>query len=398
MRILVLSWEYPPNVVGGMGRHVAELSPELARQDVELHLATPTASPDAPPVTTENGLTVHRVFAPALNTSTNIFQRVKKVNQTLESHLYELSRQRGACDLIHTHDWLTGFTALGLKEKWECSVITTIHATERGRNRGHLGSQLQHAIDNAERKLTQHSERVIVCSCHMANEVQYFFRIPADKLDVIPNGVNIEALQNNVGPAELAEFRAKYAAPDDKVVFSVGRLAYKKSIHLLVQAIPQILQECPQARFIIAGKGPEAKNLQQQAKNLGIADRINFIGFVSDAERNMFLETADCAIFPSLYEPFGIVALEAMALHCPVIVSDVGGFAEVVKHAETGIKIYPDNIDSTAWGVTHALNNPEWAKRHANRAFNKVKEDFNWPRIAGLTIETYRRAIAELAR
>jgi glycogen(starch) synthase len=396
MRILMLSWEYPPNVVGGMGRHVAELSPELARQNTELHVVTPTASPDAPPVSTENGVAVHRVFSPALNTSTSIYQRVKEVNQTLEDYLHQLSQQHGPCDLIHSHDWLTGFTALGLKEKWGCPLITTIHATERGRNRGHLSSQLQYAIDNAEKTLTQASERVIVCSGHMANEAQYFFQIPADKLNVIPNGVNINMLKNNVSQADLAEFRAKYAAPDEKVVFSVGRLVYEKGIHLLVQAAPRILQECPQTKFIIAGKGPEADNLKQQVRNLGIADKFNFIGFISDAERNMFLESANCAIFPSLYEPFGIVALEAMALHCPVIVSDVGGFAEVVKHAETGIKIYPDNVDSTIWGVTHALNNTEWTERHARHAYKKVKEIFNWPRIAGLTIDAYRRALAEM--
>jgi glycosyltransferase involved in cell wall biosynthesis len=126
-----------------------------------------------------------------------------------------------------------------------------------------------------------------------------------------------------------------------------------------------------------------------------VADRVKFIGFISDKERNQLFKVADCSIFPSLYEPFGIVALEAMALGCPLVVSDVGGFAEVVRHAETGIKIYPDNVESTAWGIVHALSHPDWARKHTIKARQSVEKHFNWPHIAGLTINVYHRILAE---
>jgi glycogen(starch) synthase len=393
MRILMLSWEYPPNVVGGLGRHVAELAPALARQGLELHVVTPVSKAVMQGVSVEDGLTVHRVLTPAIDPSNNIFYRAHQINEVIEDYLRRLSQQAGQCDLIHVHDWLTGFAGLALQRAWRCPLVATVHATEKGRNQGHLTHPLQQSIDQAERDLVNQARRVIVCSHHMKNEVQYFFQTADDKLDVIPNGVDLAALAKPHSSQALAAFRANYAAPEEEIIFTVSRLVYEKGVHLLIQAMPLVLEECPRARLIVAGKGPEADNLKLQAEHSGVAGQVSFIGFISDEVRNQFFEVADCAIFASLYEPFGIVALEAMALGCPLIVSDVGGFSEVVKHAETGIKIYPNNVDSTAWGIVHALKHPEWTKKHTAKARRSVQERFNWPRIAALTIDTYRRTL-----
>jgi glycosyltransferase involved in cell wall biosynthesis len=120
---------------------------------------------------------------------------------------------------------------------------------------------------------------------------------------------------------------------------------------------------------------------------------VNFIGFVSDEDRNRLFAVADCAVFPSLYEPFGIVALEAMALGCPVVVSDVGGLSEVVTHKETGITVFPNDPESIAWGVLHTLKNPKWARKHAAKARQSVAELFNWTRVAILTKDVYQRVL-----
>lgn len=392
MKILMLSWEYPPYVVGGMGRHVAELVPALARQDIEIHVVTPVSDVKWADIFIEDTITVHRVFTPALTAETDIYQRAIAVNQSLENYIRQIN-QKSRYDLLHTHDWLTGPAAIALQANGDLSLVVTIHATERGRNRGNLQTELQHAIDRLECQLAQTADRLIVCSRHMADEVEQFFQV-ADS-QIIPNGVNLAHLRDGHNPAQLTAFRAEYARPEEKVVFTIARLVYEKGIHILLQAAPAILARCPQTRFIIAGKGPEADKLKQQTHYLGLADRVQFTGFISDEARNQLFQVADCAVFPSLYEPFGIVALEAMALGSSLVVSDVGGLAEIVRHGKTGIKVYPDNVESTAWGVIHALTHPDWAKNHAQRARQTVENQFTWPHIARQTIGLYSQLLLD---
>lgn len=398
MRILMLSWEYPPYVVGGLGRHVAELTPALARQGIEVHVVTPTANSDEVGISIEDSNTVHRVFAPEIAATTpDIYQRAVETNKIMADYAEQAQIVVGKFDLIHAHDWLTGFAAGTLQAAWGTPLVITIHATERGRVRGYLAGHLQWAIDGAEHKLIEEAERVIVCSRYMYYELQNLFHTPAEKLEVIPNAVMLEDVRNGLNPQELAVLRAKFAKPDDKVIFTISRLVYEKGVHQLVQAAPWVLKECPEARIVIAGRGPEAEYLKQQAIDLNVADRVNFVGFITDEERNHLFRTAACAIFPSLYEPFGIVALEAMALMCPVIVSDVGGFSEMVKHLETGITVYPDDAGSIAWGILHTLNHPDRAREYAQKAYQSVEMLFNWPRIARLTIDVYQRVLEKQA-
>ncbi|GAB4409142.1 MAG: glycosyltransferase family 4 protein [Anaerolineae bacterium] len=394
MRILMLSWEFPPYVVGGLGRHVAELTPALAQRGIEVHVVTPTAKDDEVGVSIEDGITVHRVFAPQVAaTMPDIYQRAVETNKIMADYAEQAQIAFGKFDLIHTHDWLTGFAGGTLQAAWGIPLVVTIHATERGRVRGYLAGHLQWAIDGAEHKLIEEARQVIVCSRYMYHELQNLFHTPADKLAVIPNAVMLPDVRNGLNPQELTALRAKFADPGDKIVFTISRLVYEKGVHQLVQAAPRVLNECPEARIVIAGRGPEADYLKQQAIDLNVADRVNFVGFISDEERNHLFRTAACAVFPSLYEPFGIVALEAMALMCPIIVSDVGGFSEMVKHMETGITAYPDDASSIAWGVLHTLNHPDLAREYALKARQSVETLFNWPRVAGLTIDVYQRVL-----
>jgi glycogen(starch) synthase len=397
-----------------MGRHVAELVPALAAQGVDTHVITPIGEPsiaeirhqipeqfasrpqlqDPPPatVTVEDGLTVHRVYTPHKNDPTDIYTRSQEVNRVIERYALHLQQTYGRCELVHTHDWLTGAIGLKLQKQWNCCLMSTIHATELGRGRGHLANDLQRAIDQAERELIEHSRHIIVCSRHMFYELQTFFHVPTEKLHIVPNGVDIENLRR-MPENHLPEFRAQFAAPGERIVFSIARLVFEKGMHRLIDAAPQILQSCPDVRFVIAGKGPEAGNLRRQAEALGVADRVNLIGFISNEERNKLFRIADAAVFPSLYEPFGIVALEAMALGCPVVVSDVGGFSEVVTHRKTGITVFPDNPQSVAWGVTQALIRADWNQEHIVNAKQWVEENYTWARVAQLTRDVYRTTI-----
>ena len=394
MRVLMLSWEYPPYIVGGLGRHVAEIAPALVQAGIEVHLVTPRWAGGAPQEES-NGLTVYRVdppAAPAADFNTKAWQ----TNIKLEEEAAKICQREGI-RLIHNHDWLTAFSATALKRSFKIPLLTTIHATEQGRARGFLATDAQRAIHSTEWWLTYEAWRVICCTQYMANEVISFFQAPTDKIDIIPNGVEADRFAAWDG-VDLTRFRSMYALPGEKIIFNVGRVVQEKGAQVLVEAMPKVLAENPAAKFVIAGTGDLLPTLRARAWNLGVGDKILFTGFIPDQDRDRLYKVASCAVFPSLYEPFGIVALEAMAARVPVVVSLVGGLQEVVKHSETGITVYPDNPESLAWGINHTLARPDWAAQRAANAYRVVLEQYNWQRIAQRTIQVYERIVAERAK
>lgn len=401
MRVLMLSWEYPPNVVGGMGTHVGALVPAMARRGVQLSIITPRLGGGDPESRVEPDSIVHRV-EPTLPPSGEFFATVKETNQTLEAFANTLWRntgdnrglQEGRFDLIHAHDWLAGFAAVGLKRQHKVPLVVTMHATERGRRRGHLPEEISQAIDQAEWSLTYEAWRVITVSNNMSEEVRKFFNVPENKITVIPNGVDASRF-DSLHAADLSGFRRRWARDDERIVLFVGRMEYQKGPQVLVEAAPLILSQFPAARFILAGKGGLERDLDQRVSELGLGDKVRMAGFLPDADRDMLYRVADVAVFPSIYEPFGIVALEAMAAKCPVVVSDVGGLGEIVVHNETGLLVNPDNVLSLAWGVIHSLSQPDWSAARAASAYRIIRGEYDWGAIAERTIELYRQVIAE---
>lgn len=402
LRVLMLSWEYPPYVVGGLGAHVAALAPALARAGIVVHVVTPRFKGGAPRErlgATARGALPPSVFRvePPVNRLDNFFADAQQTNLNLGEQAQALYERVGGFDLIHAHDWLVAFAATALKRLHKTPLLATIHATERGRGRGVLGGEMAHAINGTEWWLTYEAWRVITCSAFMRDEVREYFNVPPDKIDIVPNGVDTTPF-DALAALDLAEFRARWAQPTERIVFNVGRVVQEKGAHLIVEAAPRVLAEMPNVKFIIAGKGSSVDDLRRRVWELGAQDKVNIAGFVSDADRDRLLKVADAAIFPSLYEPFGIVALEAMAARCPVIVSAVGGLQEVVRHDVTGVTIYPNNVESLAWGVLHTLRDPARARARAAKAYRMVKKEYNWDHIAEQTIAIYERIARERAR
>jgi len=394
MRILMFSWEYPPHVVGGLGKHTAELLPPLADlSGLELHLVVPRLS-GGEPVERVGRATVHRVEVSV--TEGDFYTRAWKTNLYLEEYARRLWKRTGPFDLVHVHDWLVAFVGATLKRGYRVPLLSTIHATERGRGRGELRSDQARAIHQVEWWLAFESWRVIACSSYMRDEITDYFQCPRDKIDVIPNGVDTTRFDRLEGQ-DLTHFRSMYALPQEKIVFSVGRVVYEKGLHVLIRALPLVLAQEPWVKVVIAGKGPELETLRSLAWELNVGEKVLFSGFIADEDRDRLFRIADCAVFPSLYEPFGIVALEAMAARCPVVVSEVGGLKDVVRHAETGITVYPDDPASLAWGIVHTLQHPEWAAQRVANAYRVVCEEYNWQHIARLTADVYERVIAERA-
>ncbi|MCF8565737.1 glycosyltransferase family 4 protein [Alicyclobacillus tolerans] len=185
-----------------------------------------------------------------------------------------------------------------------------------------------------------------------------------------------------------------YALEEEQIVLFVGRLVQEKGVHTLLEAAPKILSEQTNVKFVIVGTGPVEAELRDLAHRSGLGHKVHFTGFISDEERNHLFNIADLAVFPSLYEPFGIVALEAIAAGTPVVVSDIGGLADVVEHGRNGLKVYAGDASSLATQVTSLLRNPEWAKALSHTAMEQLKK-YDWNRIAFDTLAVYQRVLSE---
>ena len=383
MRVLMLSWEYPPKNVGGLARHVYDLSHALVKNGVDVHLVT-CGGQGAPACERDGGVNVYRV-APYHVSSPDFVTWVVQFNVAMLERIIPLLWEIGECSILHAHDWLVAYAARALKHAQRLPLVVTIHATEFGRNGG-LHNDMQRHISDIEWWLTYEAWRVICCSRFMKGEVRHVFQLPDDKVKVIQNGVD----PANFSGRSRKTRRTDYAAPDEKIIFYVGRLVREKGVQVLLDAAPEILAHQQGAKFVIAGKGPFEEALKKQAAFLGISNRVYFTGYIDDEVRNNLYHWADVAVFPSLYEPFGIVALEAMAARTPVVVANSGGLDEIVNHGLDGLKTYSGNSHSLAQNILAVLKKPALGERLRENAFSRVQREFNWLEIAGETAAVYR--------
>lgn len=388
MKILALAWEFPPRIVGGIARHVAELYPEIIELGYEVHLLTVEFG-SAPKYELVEGIHLYRCPVAHGN---DFFHWIANMNDSMGSFGGQLIEQQGDFDLIHAHDWLVGDAAIALKHSFKLPIVATIHATEYGRYNGIYNTNQQY-INGKEKLLAHEAWRIIVCSHYMEQEVQRVLQSPADKIDVVYNGIRPEKKQHAY--FDRLEFRRRYANDREKIIYYVGRMTYEKGVSVLLNAAPKIISAVGDSvKFIIIGGG-NTSHLQHQARSLGIWDKCYFTGFMSDADLDKFQTIADCAVFPSLYEPFGIVALESFAARVPVVVSDTGGLPEVVQHDRSGIVTRANDPDSLAWGVLKVLNDPSHSQYLVNNAYQSLEERFNWEDLAKQTIAVYHQVIYE---
>ena len=390
MKILMLTWEYPPRIVGGIARVVHDLSKRLIKDGHEVTVVTYRDNADVPEYENDKGVNVYRVDNYMIHPN-NFIDWILQLNFNLVSKATEIINKEGGFDVIHAHDWLVANAAKALKNAYGIPVVATIHATEAGRNSG-IHDDTQRYINDTEWMLTYEASEVIVNSNYMKNELQRLFRLPYEKINVIPNGIN---LSNFIGIERDYDFRRQYAMDNEKIILYVGRLVYEKGIQHLIAAMPKVLSNYHDAKLIIAGRGGMMDELRQEANNLGLNDKIYFTGYLDSKQVQKMYKCADVAVFPSTYEPFGIVALEAMLAGVPTVVSDVGGLDEIVTHGVDGMKAYAGNANSIADSITALLYDHQLATNVAKKAKQKVKEQFNWEKIAQDTHFTYEKAVCQ---
>jgi len=390
IRVIMLSWEYPPRIVGGISRHLFELAHGLVGRGVEVHVIT-CEHPGTKSEEVEDGIHLYRVGPKGQ--ANDFIHWVQLLNESMRERGIALIEELKTVDapiLIHAHDWLAHYAASALKHQFQLPLVATIHATEHGRNSG-INGPTQEYINSVEWNLQNEAWRVIVCTEFMKRECERALNTPWDKMDIIYNGVDAaKFVVPEFSDAEKAAFRAKYAAPEEKIVFFVGRMVREKGVQILIESLPKIRWGYHDTKLVIAGGG-HRDHLVNLAAYLGMERHVYFAGFIPDAELLKLYSVIDIACYPSLYEPFGIVALEAMAAKVPVVVSDAGGLPEVVLNGITGTTTYAGNPNSLADGILSLLHQPDRARAMSAAAYERLDADFNWDKLAAQTIEVYDR-------
>ena len=387
MKILLVSWEYPPVVIGGLGRHVHHLATELAAagHDVVVLSRRPTGTdPQTHPSTDE----VHdgvRVIAAAedpheFTFGTDMMPWILAMGHAMIRAGLGLGDWQP--DIVHAHDWLVASPAVALAQFFDVPLVSTIHATEAGRHSGWVSGSISRQVHAQESWLVRDSDSLIACSASMRDEITALFGPELAEISVIPNGIDTDGWpfaprRPHPGPAELLYF---------------GRLEYEKGVHDAIAALPRIRRAHPGTTLTIAGDGTQLDFLTAQARKHKVLKATKFVGRVDHSQLLELLHRADAAVLPSLYEPFGIVALEAAAAGTPLVTSTAGGLGEAVIDGVTGLSYPSGDVSALAAAVRSLLDSPAAAQQRAVAARERLTSEFAWSTVAAETFQVYLAA------
>ncbi|NKY49447.1 glycosyltransferase family 4 protein [Nocardia vermiculata] len=393
MKILMVSWEYPPVVVGGLGRHVHHLAVELAAAGHEVVvLARRPMGTDATTHPTHTFID-ERVLVvavaedpPSFDFGEDMLAWTLAMGHAMVRAGIALSKpgiaEGWTPDVVHAHDWLVAHSAIALAEHYDVPLVSTIHATEAGRHSGWVSGRVNKQVHSVEWWLARESDALITCSTSMQEEVESLYGPELVPVTVIRNGIDVGAWT----------FRERSPRSGPPRLLYVGRLEYEKGIQDAIAALPRIRRAHPGATLTIAGVGTQFEWLRERARVHRVARAVNFAGRLDHAELLGWLHGADAVVLPSRYEPFGIVALEAAAAGTPLVTSTAGGLGELVIDGVTGTSFDPADVTGLVEAVTAVLDDPIAAQRRAYAAHERLSEDFAWDVVAAETIQVYQAA------
>src|SRR4051812_33978065 len=388
----MLSWEYPPVMYGGLGRHVHALSEALAIAGHEVTVVTQHAA-GASFDEVVGGVRVVRAPAdPPLVARDDLLAWVMSLNHSLGRAATHVATH-STFDVVHAHDWVVAHAAAAVKGAARLPLVATMHATEAGRHQGWLPGPLSPAIHTTEWWLTFEARPGITRSSYMRWEVTRLFDLPPASVDVVPNGIAQPVWQ--VSEEHAATARNTYVSTDGPLIAYTGRLEYEKGVHTLLRAMPRLRRKLPGARLVVAGTGTYEGELRDLARKLRLGRAVTFTGFLEHEALASLAAAADVAVGPPLYEPFGMVALEAAAAGTPLVVADSGGLREIVEHGVTGLRVPAADPGALAEAIVTIVSDEVLARRFARAARDVVSREFTWSDIAARTARVYRQAVRE---
>jgi len=315
----------------------------------------------------------------------NILSSTKFINDLIRKEDYEYG-------VVCVHDWLSSIAGNIVKNETKIPVVFHVHSTEWGRS----GGQGSEVVSHLETQMAQTCDHVITVSEAMREDlVRHGW--PASKISVVWNGVDPDKYSpSKVTPNDIEKARERHGVPNDgTMILFIGRLTWVKGVRNLVQAMPSILEDYPKTKLVILGKGEEQKDLAELASRLGVGDNVTcHFEFVPEQDRIAYYAAADVCVFPSIYEPFGIVSLEAMSMAKPVVVGAQGvvGFKEQVVSSgpdQNGVHVNGNNPADIAWGLREVLKDPERAKQWGENGRKRVLQYFTWRKAAEQTLQIY---------
>ncbi|OBG78496.1 MULTISPECIES: glycosyltransferase family 4 protein [unclassified Mycobacterium] len=390
MKILMVSWEYPPVVIGGLGRHVHHLSTALAAAGHEVVVLSrrPTGTDPSTHPGTDEVVDGVRVIAAAHDPHEFSFGDDMMAWTLAMGHSMVRAglavKKRGHSrpwrpDVVHAHDWLVAHPAVALAQFFDVPLVSTIHATEAGRHSGWVVGAISRQVHAVESWLVRESDSLITCSASMADEISELFGPGLAAITVIRNGIDaarwpFAPRRPRRGPAEL---------------LYLGRLEYEKGVHEAIAALARVRRTHPGTTLTIAGEGTQQAWLAEQARKHRVLKATHFAGHLEHAELLAVLHRADAAVLPSHYEPFGIVALEAAAAGAPLVTSNIGGLGEAVLHGRTGMSCPPRDVAALADAIRTVLDDPAAAQRRARAARERLTSAFDWHTVATETAQVY---------
>ena len=389
---LILSWEYPPLIEGGLARHVRKLAENLVEEGFDVHVIARGREED-PAEEERRGVLIHRVREPERPRDLGEFVTwIERMNADMLAHGVELG-DRHEFDVVHGHDWLVAGAGDHLAKRFRAPFVATIHATEFGRHQGWVDKHPQSYIHGVERWMANRADRVITCSAYMREHVADVYGLEEARIAVIPNGIDPSEL---VPVDDLDTLRSRFAEPDEKLVLLVGRLVYEKGFQLALEALPGLIERVGDVRFLVAGSGTAERELREQATALGLDPHGTFLGWIGDDVLHSLYRIADLTVVPSIYEPFGLVALEAMASGCPCLVADTGGLREVVPNEDVGLRFRSRDPRSLASMAERLLTDEELRDRLVAEASEHVLS-FDWADVARQVGEVYTELVPSLS-
>ena len=412
MKIAVFVYEYPPKIVGGLGTYAAEITRKFVLNDHDVTVFT--MNDDAGSLPTREiwrGIEIHRPLHIDISDSlpdviaddikkwgrgVHLFGKLMVYNYLSAAKLINelIKKEDMKYDVVVAHDWLSAMGGITVKRETGLPFAFHVHSTEKGRTLGNGSS----VVSNIELRAGTMADLVVTVSYAMKDElIQLGF--PKDKIQVSYNGVDPQKYNPaNIAPQDIKRVRAKYGIKDDEyMILFLGRLVGVKGVDKLIMSLPHVLRQIPKIKLVIVGVGDLQEYLSNLTRTIRMDEYVKFcFDFIPEEERILHYAACDLAVFPSYYEPFGIVALEAMSMEKPVVVGAAGvsGMREIViccGEEQCGYHIDPNNPSDIAWGITSALENPErrvWLGKNGRK---RVLAEFTWGKIAQHTVELYEK-------